>query len=233
MTTSLINTALARLLRRAEGEDAHTLVTTFVDVGTLFARLSSRDDQVLFGRRGTGKTHALSFLAGSLLAKGQTAVYVDLRLLGSSGGIYADAGISVEEAGTRLLLDALHHIYDELLENALDGAARDSAAGDQLLRRLDALGTAISQVSVIGETEQRTKTAIDVDDETQLQAGADLTSSGPRLRAFARSNHSHRLAAEREVLFGAWLGIAFISGRSAPPCDASSRPSRDSVYGCS
>jgi hypothetical protein len=35
MTTSLINTALARLLRRAEGEDAHTLVTTFVDVGTL------------------------------------------------------------------------------------------------------------------------------------------------------------------------------------------------------
>jgi hypothetical protein len=140
-------------------------------------------------------------LAGSLLAKGQTAVYVDLRLLGSSGGIYADAGISVEEAGTRLLLDALHHIYDELLENALDGAARDSAAGDQLLRRLDALGTAISQVSVIGETEQRTKTAIDVDDETQLQAGADLTSSGPRLRGFARSNHSHRLAAEREVLF--------------------------------
>jgi hypothetical protein len=201
MSTSDINSALARLLRRAEGEDADTLVETFVDVGTLFARLSSRDDQVLFGRRGTGKTHALSFLAGSLRARGQTVVYVDLRLLGSTGGIYADGGISVEEAGTRLLLDALHHIYDELLEDALEGAASESPAGDHLLNRLDELGTAISQVSVIGETEQRTKTAIDASDGRQIDAGAELTSSGPRLRAFARSNHSHRLAAEREVLF--------------------------------
>lgn len=200
VSTSAINTALARLLRRAEGEDARTLVETFVDVGTLYARLSSRDDQVLFGRRGTGKTHALSFLAGSLRAQDQTAVYVDLRLLGSSGGIYSDAGISVEEAGTRLLLDALHHIYDELLENALEGPASDSAGGDQLLTRLEALGTAISQVSVIGETEQRTKTAVDAGDGTQFQVGGDLASSGPRLRAFARFNHSHRLAAEREVL---------------------------------
>ena len=200
MSTSAINTALARLLRRAEGEDAATLVETFVDVGTLFARLSSRDDQVLFGRRGTGKTHALSYLAGSLRAEGQTAIYVDLRLLGSTGGIYADGGISVEEAGTRLLLDALHHIYDELLESALEGAASDSPAGDHLLSRLEELGTAISQVSVIGETEQRTTTAIAASRGGQIEVGADLTTSGPRLRAFARSNHSHRLAAEREVL---------------------------------
>jgi hypothetical protein len=201
VSTSAVNTALARLLRRAEGEDAEKLVETFVDVGTLFARLSSRDDQVIFGRRGTGKTHALCYLAGCLRSQGQTAVYVDLRLLGSTGGIYADAGISVEEAGTRLLLDALHHIYDELLEAALDGHASGSGDGDRLLMRLEALGTAISQVSVIGETEQRTRTAIHAGDGTEAAVGAELGSSGPRLRAFARSNHSHRLAAEREVLF--------------------------------
>lgn len=201
MSQSPVNTALARLLRRAEGEDAETLVRTFVDAGALFARLSSRDDQVVFGRRGTGKTHALSFLAGSLRSQGKTAVYVDLRLLGSTGGIYADAGISVEEAGTRLLLDALHHIYDELLDNALDGAADDTAAGDHLLTRLDKLGSAISDVAVIGETEQRARIATDSTQGTEAGVGAHASSKGPCLRAFARANHSQRLASEREVLF--------------------------------
>src|SRR4051794_13576827 len=109
------------MLRRAEEEDPATLAETFVDVNALFARLSSRDSQVIFGRRGTGKTHALKYLAEALRGQGDTVVYLDLRLLGSSGGIYTDSGISVAEAGTRLLVDVLQGTYDALLEQALSG----------------------------------------------------------------------------------------------------------------
>ena len=68
---------------------------------------------------GTGKTHALLNLAETLNRQGQAAVYVDLRLLGSTGGIYSDAGVSVSEAGTRLLIDALSQVHDALVDDVL------------------------------------------------------------------------------------------------------------------
>jgi replication-associated recombination protein RarA len=66
---SLINEALLRLSLRAETTDRAHLVQTFVDVGPLFIRFSSRNHQILFGRRGTGKTHALSYLADKVEKK--------------------------------------------------------------------------------------------------------------------------------------------------------------------
>jgi Cdc6-like AAA superfamily ATPase len=58
-----INKALMRLSKRAESQDRLTLVETFVDVGPLSTLLSRNDHQVIYGRRGIGKTHALSYLA--------------------------------------------------------------------------------------------------------------------------------------------------------------------------
>ena len=58
-----INLSLMRLSRRSEKVDSEALVRTFVDVGPLFNLLSIVDNQILFGRRGTGKTHALRYLA--------------------------------------------------------------------------------------------------------------------------------------------------------------------------
>lgn len=167
---------------------------TFVDANALFARLSGRDDQIVFGRRGTGKTHALLYLAETLRERGQTVVYVDLRLLGSTGGIYSDAGIPVAEAGTRLLLDALHQVYDELLDQLLDGADGEDAASDQALTRLDRLSEAISDVAVVGETEHRIKAGIDVSAEEAAGLEASLSLSGPRLSAFSRAKETGRLA---------------------------------------
>jgi hypothetical protein len=188
------------LLRRAEDEDRTTLADTFVDVNALFARLSSRDQQIIFGRRGTGKTHALSYLAETLRKAGQTAVYVDLRLLGSTGGIYSDAGISVAEAGTRLLIDVLQHVYDELVDQALEGVASTGESGDVLLTKLDRLSSMIGDVSVVGEAEHREKTGVDINAGAEAEVRADLAGSGPRLSAFARHQDGRRLAAEREIL---------------------------------
>ncbi|MDQ2630222.1 MAG: hypothetical protein M3Y75_04485 [Actinomycetota bacterium] len=189
-----MNTAIARLLRRAEEEDPETLAETFVDVNALFARLSSRDSQVIFGRRGTGKTHALNYLAENLRSRGETVVYLDLRLLGSSGGLFTNSQVSVAEAGTRLLLDVLQGTYDSLLEQAFDGAAAESPESDLLLKRLDKLGDALADVEIIGETEERESASADT------TKGADLGIEAPRLGAFARIHEGQRLAAEREVV---------------------------------
>src|SRR5688572_9615948 len=105
--TSALNASIMRLTRRAEANDPASLVATFVDVGSLTSLLTSRDHQVIFGRRGTGKTHALTYLAESLPSNEDMAVLIDMRQLGSSVGMYSDETIALAERGTRLLLDLL------------------------------------------------------------------------------------------------------------------------------
>ncbi|MDB4916645.1 MAG: hypothetical protein JWM95_4289, partial [Gemmatimonadetes bacterium] len=102
------------LTKRAEMNDPKALTETFVDAGPLFTLLSSVDHQILYGRRGTGKTHALKYLAETVRSKGDIAIYVDMRVLGSTGGILSDPSISLRERGTRLLVDVLAEVTDAL-----------------------------------------------------------------------------------------------------------------------
>lgn len=53
---------LLLLPKRAETSERSALVETFVDSGSLLTLLSSKDHQIIYGRRGTGKTHALLYL---------------------------------------------------------------------------------------------------------------------------------------------------------------------------
>jgi hypothetical protein len=99
--------------------DRKTLIQTFVDLGALIPVLLSRDHQIVYGRRGTGKTHALLYVAERLKADGTVPVYVDLRAMGSSGGMYADAQIPLTQRATRLLLDVLGTVHEYLLEEAV------------------------------------------------------------------------------------------------------------------
>ena len=86
-----IQAAFMQFDRRAEKVSQEILARTFVDAEPLFIQLSSRNHQVLYGRRGTGKTHALKYLAESIRANSETPIYVDLRSVGSNGSIYSDA----------------------------------------------------------------------------------------------------------------------------------------------
>lgn len=83
-----LNRAFMRLSRRSEKADQKKLVQTFVDAGPLFNLLSISDHQVIFGRRGTGKTHALQYLAGVTKRQEDIVSYSDLSNLGSSGEIF-------------------------------------------------------------------------------------------------------------------------------------------------
>jgi hypothetical protein len=145
---SLINRAFIGISRRAESVDRKTLVNTFVDIGPLMTVLSSRDHQIVYGRRGTGKTHALVYLAEQESARGSAAVYIDLRNIGSSGGLYGDASVPVPQRATRLLLDVVGAIHEELLNTVLTLDYDLSTVGPAL----DELAASASEVEVLGQT---------------------------------------------------------------------------------
>lgn len=146
-----INNALLRLSKRAESADRSKLVETFVDTGALATLLASRDHQVIFGRRGTGKTHALLYLADTMANSGDFTVYVDLRNVGSTGGLYADQTLPITERATRLLADVLSAICEDLLRIAIDQSQIDLTL---LGKSIDALGAATSTVAVRGEDDR-------------------------------------------------------------------------------
>jgi Cdc6-like AAA superfamily ATPase len=58
-----IHKALIGFNKRAERVSDEILELSFVHSAPLFDLLSSNDNQVIYGRRGTGKTHAFKFLA--------------------------------------------------------------------------------------------------------------------------------------------------------------------------
>lgn len=60
-TNELMRLALG-LSKRAESYDSSHLANSFVEIGNVPTLLRNNDSAVIFGRRGTGKTHLLSYL---------------------------------------------------------------------------------------------------------------------------------------------------------------------------
>lgn len=204
--TKAINDALVQVQRRAERVEAARLVATFVEAGSLFTLLSSPDHQVMYGRRGTGKTHALKYLGEDVRDKGDHSIYVDMRTIGSNGGLYSDTNIPITERGTRLLVDTLVAIHDGLIDLALERGDQDYEMGASY-ELLDQLGGAISEVRVTGPVEQELTTAAERSDEqtahfelgassTPLSVGAGATSRAARreeLRVLESGTVEHRV----------------------------------------
>jgi hypothetical protein len=153
-----IQAAFMQFDRRAEKVSQEILARTFVDAEPLFIQLSSRNHQVFYGRRGTGKTHALKFLAESIRAKQEKAIYVDLRSVGSNGSIYSDGKRSLAERASRLIVDVLEAIEQELMQIAIEQI--DTVPDPtQITLRLDDLSAAIRSVEVRGTVEEEHTTA--------------------------------------------------------------------------
>lgn len=142
-----VNLAFMKMQRRAEMNDRAKLVSTFVDSGSLFTLLSSQDHQVIYGRRGTGKTHALIYLAETVTTQGDIPIYIDMRNIGSSGGVYSDPSLSLSERATRLLLDTLSTFCDVIYEFILEN--EELLENKSLEGYIDELANNVSKVSVI------------------------------------------------------------------------------------
>jgi hypothetical protein len=185
-----LNQALMRIARRAESTDRYTLATTYVAAGSFAAVLNSTDHQILYGRRGTGKTHALLYLSDLIESAGDVFVYLDLRTVGSAGGLYADSALSRSVRGTQLLVDTIEAMHDALLGVAL---YRDVPDQDGLLRALDQLVDAATSVEVVGRTERETT----VGGSAGTRTGAYLSLSTGPAASLSASRHQSISAQER------------------------------------
>ncbi|MDD3490242.1 MAG: hypothetical protein PHR62_10210 [Paludibacter sp.] len=148
----LINKSILQLRKRAEKYSDKELVDTFVDIGPLFTLLTNPDHQILYGRRGTGKTHVLGYLKNIKSEEGQCSIYVDLRTIGSTGGMYSDPSTPLAERATRLLVDVLSVIHDQILDFAL--LNDDKIDLSQIGPILEKLALAITEVCVVGPIEK-------------------------------------------------------------------------------
>ncbi|RLL43909.1 hypothetical protein D8M04_13475 [Oceanobacillus piezotolerans] len=146
-----IKLELLKLVKRAEKYSKDHLVNTFVDTGALATLLTTIDNQILYGRRGTGKTHALAYLSNVADGQGDYVVDIDMSNIGSTGGIYGSFDIPVTERATRLLVDTLIQIHENLLNKVMDDVNKE--LDPNLLPLLDELADALSQVYVEGSTE--------------------------------------------------------------------------------
>jgi hypothetical protein len=220
-----VNQLLMRVRRRAEKATPSYLTQTFVPIEPVPILLESIDNQVIYGRRGTGKTHLLKYLAELKKRQGDVALYVDLRTIGSSGGLYADASQPLAMRATHLLVDLVEEIHTQIRELAENTDTFDDIL-DALIPSLDEIAVASSQVRVIGATESAV--TIDAEVETTSGAGAAVGLSGTipsvSARAGARRKQSSRLTESRKqagpevltVKFGP-LGRAMTSLLNAMP----------------
>lgn len=202
MTSGLspINRALNLVPKRAEARQVEQLRDTFVDSGVA-AAMEAVDHQVLYGRRGTGKTHAVRYLESEVLGQGDVAAYIDLRTVGSPEGLLMSDAVDPTQRAARLLVDLMGQLHDSLLEAALlnDELVEDSG----FVARLDALGDAVTTVRVEGEVE--------VSQEGEESTGSTVTARlgatvgpAPGLTAEAGAHRSEEArAAVRETRRGA------------------------------
>ncbi len=166
-----IHKALVGLVPRSEKSSDTTLVETFVDTEPFIRLLSRRNNQVIYGRRGTGKTHALKFLKEQVESSGDRGIYVDLLKVGSNSSIYGDGSRSLSIRAGTLIHDVLLSIYDELYTLAV--SLLDKVPDyRQVTIRLDDLMGAISEVRITGSAEKEVVSGrVDAREETLSASG--------------------------------------------------------------
>lgn len=133
-TTAELLTALQAIDKRAERTADDSVIATYVDDPSLVGALTASDNGIVSGRRGTGKTHALKYLAETRRQADESVIYIDMEQdIGSTEGRYVDTSLSLEERATRLVVDVLSLVHDAFLEAAFNGQAD---AGIELLDRM-------------------------------------------------------------------------------------------------
>jgi hypothetical protein len=163
-----IQACFMQFVRRAEKVSDEILAKTFVDAAPLLVQLSARNNQVLYGRRGTGKTHALKYLADRSRESGGYPIYIDLRTIGSNGSLYGDQERPLSERATQLILDVLEGIESELIQIAVT-RIDDAPDMQQITLRLDDFSRAIREVIVRDPVSER-----EVSDAKKTEKGREF-----------------------------------------------------------
>lgn len=193
-----LNMLLARVARRAEMNDPRTLARTFVEIPEISFGIRTIDHQVIYGRRGSGKTHAFNHLSVELGSSGDLPIYLDLRRIGSNAGLYADDFADLPQRASRLLIDVLAALHSHLLQ-----AAIEEPRCEGMLEHLDALADASTRIKVDGSVTSEEESEGSVSAERGTETAIGLTGSGPDVsmklnRTFSASARGRRKLLERD-----------------------------------
>jgi hypothetical protein len=188
-----VNNAFLRAYKRSESADDAALTDTYVSIPSLDSMLRTPQHQVVYGRRGTGKTHILKYLTRTKRNGGDAAIYIDLRTIGSAAGIYGDTSLPFPARATTLLVDVVEAIHTSVYDLTLSEVAFVDLL-HEIGPRLDALADAATKVKVTGDVETETVRAASSEQSRERGLGIEVTASGPRISA---DTHGSRTQSQR------------------------------------
>ncbi|MEN2436802.1 hypothetical protein AAH994_15410, partial [Weeksellaceae bacterium A-14] len=172
-----INNTFLKFSKRSETLDINYLVKTFVNVGALFTILSNKEHEIIYGRRGTGKTHALLNLKSNIADNDEISVYIDLRTIGSNGGIFSDSSISVVERATRLLIDTISFIVTNIVDTViLDEKGKYDLS--KVSPIADKIWDSISEIKIESEIEKTENKEENSTDSSQKNRKLEISNKG-------------------------------------------------------
>jgi hypothetical protein len=209
-----VNRCFMRFSDRAERIDTKQIAETFVSVGPLLDVLASRNNQLVYGRRGTGKTHALRYFLSDRNAAGDVAVYVDCQNIGSNQSIYDDKSLPLTERATRLLIDVCSAVHAELLDTFTDPIKDWDTS--QVAPLLDDFVSAVSQVRVNGLVESETARKSSRTSEDSQNIGAAFggqASLNAALSAKSSETASFDDRTKRQGAEIAWIDFNYLNQR--------------------
>ncbi len=105
------------------------------------------------------------------------------------GGIYADESIPLSVRATSLLVDTLGSIHDALTVYCVTNAERLNLAETGPI--LDEIAESITQVRVVGTTEEEQKVDLKVEDKESESYGASFTKGIPKIEGKTESTVSN------------------------------------------
>jgi len=130
-----VRQAISRIVLRADNLSTEDIQGTFVDTG-IVDQIVNINDQIIFGRRGTGKSHLLKYAGPKLEASKNNGIhiYIDPRTL-SSASEASRTDISVQERQYSLIRDLSKSIYARLHNQAVEFSTKKNVMG--LLEKIE------------------------------------------------------------------------------------------------
>ncbi|CAH7257612.1 conserved hypothetical protein [Vibrio chagasii] len=168
---------LVTMPRRAERKPDDYLVKSFVHVGSVFSLFSCAENQIIYGRRGTGKTHLLRYLKNEIQNQGVVTVSLDMRTMGSTGGIYSDTNLTLSERASRLLSDTLCEVREQILDESYNNDECDLSI---LVPLLDSFVEEATNMTVEGQFEVEVNSSSSVSQDSVNHLNGEL-STAPKL----------------------------------------------------
>ncbi|HXL22687.1 MAG TPA: hypothetical protein VOA78_09480 [Candidatus Dormibacteraeota bacterium] len=176
------------------------------------AQVQNTNNQIIYGRRGTGKTHIFRVLGSNLGSKKNAVIYIDARTLGSTSQ-FADPSVPLPTRCTALFRDILAEIHDNLLEYVVNIGGPEAEAS---LKDLDEFGRVVTEpfttrvqdkdaTRILQKSSDQTATGVSavLGANTQGKIGIDSTS----VRAVeAERSINYAVASEDKILFPAVAG---------------------------